>query len=292
MRSSVYEPSFYRTIRERPLSSVLGYFVLLILASSLMTSVTPVVDIATFIFRPSEEKDAVRKEILALYPEELSVRFENGTISTNVAEPYAIPLPRVLKEEMGASEKYPGNLLVIDTGKSISASDFETFDTIAILSKDSIGFHDFENDKVEIRNFGDTPGESFTFDSEKFASYVDMIEKFVKGFGIALLFLVPLFVFFAKLTILPLYLVFGAFVIWIIAKIRGTSWTYGTAYKAGLHLLTLPVLYGIISSDPFIPSLHIPFLFTVILAIAAVINMTPDPIKQEPTEIDPDPIVS
>lgn len=282
LKSSVYGPAFYRAIGERRLLSVFGYFALLILLSSVMTSTVPVVDIATFIFRPSEEKDAIRKEVLALYPEELSVRFENGTISTNVAEPYAIPLPRALKAEIGATAKYPSNLLVIDTGKAISASDFETLDTIAILSKDSIGFHDSEKNKTEIQSLGNAQQESFVFDHGKFASYVGIIERFAKGFGIALLFLIPLFVFLAKLIVLPLYLVFGALVIWITAKIRGTGWTYGTSYKAGLHLLTLPLLYEIISSDPLIPALHVPFLFTILLGIAAAINMTPDPAPQEP----------
>lgn len=287
LKSSIHDPVFYRAIGERRTSSAFGYFALLVLVSSLISSVVPVVDIATFIFQPSEKKDALRNEILTLYPSELAIRLENGVISTNVAEPYAIPLPDAFKEEMEASVRYPTNLLVIDTGKSISSNDFETLDTIAILGRDSVGFYDPEKKKVEIQSLEGVSRESFVLDSGKFASYVGIAERFAKGFGIALLFLIPILVFSAKLFGFLVYLLFGALVIWVVAKIRGAAWSYGTSYKAGLHLLTLPILYGILSSAPFVPALHVPLLFTAILAIATVINLVKLPEPQMPiaTEI-------
>jgi len=289
-QSSLYDPAFYKTMRERSTTSALGYFALLMLVVSIISSAMPVVDIATFIFRPSEEKDVLRNEVLSLYPDELVVRFENGVVSTNVAEPYAIPLPRALREEIGAKKKYSGNLLVIDTTKQISAGDFDALDTIAILGRDSIGFYDPEEKKVEIQSLERTSGETFTMDTTKFVSYVGIAERFAKWFGVVLLFLIPFLIFFAKFVGFLVYLLFGAFVIWIVAKVRGTLWDYGTAYKAGLHLVTLPMLYGIVSSAPFVPALHIPLLFTAILAIAAATNLAPAP--QEPTAIKTDPIVS
>lgn len=282
IRSSVYDPAFYRSMRERKVSSAFGYFALLILVASLISSVKPVADIATFIFRPSAEKDALRNEVLSLYPNELSVRFEQGVVSTNVAEPYAIPLPRSLGKEIGDRTEYPENLLVIDTTKPISAEDFTTLDTIAILGRDSIGFHDPEKRKTEIQDLGKMSGESFTLDKDRFASFVGTAERFAKGFGVVILFLLPIIVFSAKLAGFLLYLLFGALVIWIVAKVRGISWGYGDSYKAGLHLLTLPILYGILSSAPFAPALHLPFLFTIVLAVATAINLVKLPEPQEP----------
>jgi hypothetical protein len=282
IRSGIFDPAFYRTMRERKTMSAFGYFALLILVASLVSSLKPVADIAAFVFRPSAEKDTLRGELLSLYPDGLSVRFDQGIISTNVAEPYAIPFPRALEKEIGDRSGYPKNLLVIDTAKPISASDFEAFDTIAILSKDSVGFHDAEKDKMEIQYFGRMSGESFTLDKNRFASFVEIAERFAKGFGIALLFLIPIAIFFAKLIGFLLYLVFGAFIIWVIAKLRGFPLGYGDSYKAGLYLLTLPILYGIISSAPFIPALHVPLLFTAILAIMAAVNLVPIRTLQEP----------
>ncbi|MBP9751635.1 MAG: DUF1189 family protein [Candidatus Moranbacteria bacterium] len=283
LKSSIHDPVFYRSIRERKTSSSFGYFALLILVASLISSTKPVADIAGFIFQPSEKKDALRKEILSLYPDELSIRFENGTVSTNVAEPFAIPLPYSLGKETGGHQEYPKNLLVIDTTKPISSGDFETFDTIAILGRDSIGFHDPEERKTEIRGIGEMSGESFSLDKGRFVSFVGIAERFAKGFGVAFLFLLPIVVFTAKLAGFLLYLLFGALVIWIVAKARGTDWRYGESYKAGLHLMTLPILYGILSSAPFVPALHIPFLFTAILAIATAINLARLPEPQKPT---------
>lgn len=290
LKSSVYDPAFYRSMRERKVLSAFGYFALLVLVASLISSVKPVADIATFVFCPSEEKDAIRNEILSLYPDELSIRFEQGVISTNVDEPYAIPLPRALGKEADDRSEYPKNLLVIDTTKPISAGDFEISDTIAILGRDSIGFHDPKERKTEIRDFGDMSAESFTIDKERFVSFVGMAERFAKGFGIAFLFLFPIIVFTAKLAGFLLYLLFGALVIWIVAKARGISWGYGDSYKAGLHLMTLPILYGILSSTPFVPTLHIPFLFTAILAVATAINLAKLPEPQKPTTAETVPI--
>jgi hypothetical protein len=289
LKSSVYDPAFYRSVRERKTSSAFGYFALLMLVASLISSAKPVADIAGFIFQPSEKKDVIRNEILSLYPDELSIRFENGTVSTNVAEPFAIPLPYTLEKETDNQQEYPKNLLVIDTTKPISASDFETFDTIAILGRDSIGFHDPEERKTEIQDFGGVSGEPFTLDKDRFVSFVGIAERFAKGFGVALLFLLPIVVFTAKLAGFLLYLLFGALVIWIVAKARGVDWEYGDSYKAGLHLMTLPILYGILSSPPFVPALHIPFLFTAILAISAAINLARLPAPQKPAIPETDP---
>ncbi len=295
LKSSIHDPAFYRSIRERKALSAFGYFALLVIVASLISSVKPVADIATFVFRSSEEKDAIRNEVLSLYPDELSIRFEQGTISTNVDEPYAIPLPHALGKEAGERSEYPKNLLVIDTSKPISAGDFETFDTIAILGRSSIGFHDPEERKTEIQDFGGVSGEPFTLDKDRFVSFVGIAERFAKGFGVALLFLLPIVVFTAKLAGFLLYLLFGALIIRIVAKARGTSWGYGDSYKAGLHLMTLPILYGILSSAPFVPILHIPFLFTAILAVTTAINLTrlPEPQGSAATETGPaEPIAS
>lgn len=280
-KSSVYDPSFYRAIGERKTSGAFGYFALLVLVASLIASANPIADVAGFVFQSSGEKDALREEVLSIYPDELEITFKNGEISTNVSEPYSIPFPESLKDKGGEDAEYPENLLVIDTGKSISADDFEALDTFVILGRDSVGVYQPGRKKVQIQNLENASAEYFVLDKGRFTSLLGTAEGFARWFGFALLFLIPFLVFSVWLSGYLLYLLFGALVIWIVAKIRGTPWGYGTSYKAGLHLLTLPILYGVVSSPPFIPELHIHFFFTGLLALAAVINLAPAPIKEQ-----------
>lgn len=277
--SSIYGPSFYRAIVERRAAGAFGYFALLVLIASLMVSANPIADVAEFVFQSSDEKGTLREEVLSIYPDELEITFRNGEISTNVSEPYFIPFPETFKDKGGEDAGYPENLLVIDTGKPISADDFDALDTFVILGRDSVGVYQPGRKKVQIQNMENASAEYFVLDKDRFASFVGTAEGFARWFGFALLFLIPLLIFSLWLSGYLLYLLFGALVIWIVAKIRGAPWGYGTSYKAGLHLLTLPILYGIVSSPPFIPQLYVPFLSTALLALAAAINLAPAPVK-------------
>lgn len=282
VESSIYDLSFYRTVGQRKLSGALGYFALLVFVLSLLISAKPFIDIAGFAFQSSAEREALKEEVASAYPDELIVTIENGRVSTNVPEPYPIPFPEAFKEAFVGDGRAPQNLLVINTGKSISADDFEAFDTFVILGGDSIGVYQPDRQKAQIQGLAGLAGESLVIDKEEFISMTGTAEKFIRWMAVALLFLVPLIVFFMTAFAYLFYLLFGALLVMLVAKLRGVRLGYKEAYKAGLYLLTLPMLYEMISSPLLVPELHIPLVFTALLAVAAALNFSSPGVSKKP----------
>jgi len=59
--------------------------------------------------------------------------------------------------------------------------------------------------------------------------------------------------------------------------------TYGQAYKIGLYLITLPILYNTVSIAS-LSMLRIPFGSTIILIIVTYLNLTPKSTSTEDKE--------
>ena len=69
-----------------------------------------------------------------------------------------------------------------------------------------------------------------------------------------------------------IYLLFGALLIWLVAKIKGLKIGYKKSYKAGMQLMTADIIIisilGAIS-----PKLTFTFFFSILLVISAVLNL-------------------
>lgn len=263
--SNVYDPDYYRSVvRNENGSAALKYFAKLILLLALIgTTVFITTGFGTFLWN----KDSVRsfeQELMKLYPEELVIRLEDGVISTNVEEPYAIAIPQAWSNDelRGVS-----NLIVIDTGKEITANDFETHNTIAIIGRDEIGFIGDNEGEIGIQKFENFQG-TIVLDKATYDKYLGLGLKYGK---MGLLFFVifsPIIIFAALFSWYLMYLLFGALFVWLAAKIQKYPMTYGEAYKNGLHLITFPALAGWVLS----PLIRVPFIFTFILFLLALLN--------------------
>lgn len=204
--------------------------------------------------------------IIELYPDELEIRFTEGIISTNAEEPFAIAFPESWRtHEEGA--RMPENILVIDTMKSIALEDFATKKTMLILGKSTLGFWDEEESSVSIYDLeSKAESESFVLTKTEYAQFIAQASSvFQKVLLIGILFL-PVFLYIAYWVSYLVYLLFGACIVWIAAKIRGYKLSYKNAYKAGLYLLPIPLVYDffvVLLSD--FPHVRVPFLFTAFL---------------------------
>ncbi len=267
-KASVYDPAFYRSMKERKSSLALGYFALVVFVASLAVSFPAISGIYSFVFHSSEEVNSIRQQVLDLYPDWLELKVEGGKLSMNAESPFAIPMPRGAAEDEG-DEPLPANLIVINTEKPIEVSDFDEYDTLIILGEDTIGAIEEEKGKVQIQEIGQFLEDGqFTLVKDEYAKFVAKVEKLIKGFSVALLFLVPIIVFGGLLVSYLVYLLLGALVIWAVSRLCKTNWSYGTAYKAGLYLITVPVVY-----DALPICLGIPFVSTAILFCLALINI-------------------
>lgn len=201
-----------------------------------------------------------------IYPSELEITIKKGRVSTNVEEPYYLPLSKIEKifsedKVLGETTTNVKNLLVIDTKGSVD--NFRDYQTLALLTERSFVILDKNNGN-----------KFFTFDENinltiNQALVDNLITKIKPFFGYVVPSLIVV-VFLSLLTFKPsyylFYLLFFALVLLILSKIIKAEVTYKKSYQIGLHLCTLTAtLFGLLSVFGF--HLSFPFLQTIILLV-------------------------
>lgn len=258
-------PSYYADILRAPFGFSLKYFFFFFfLYSAAGTAVFLVQFIHPVSTYVSDLPDAIR----TIYPEELEVYIKDGLISTNVAEPYAIPITEAnglfpLLSHSGISEGLSApveNFLVIET--SGNAEDFADYKTLILMTQKSIVMADSQGTRL------------YTLDSliNKTITRADadalseMITPFVKLFLPATIVLTLFGLFVFATSFYTTYLLFFAFLLFLLSKIMRAGLSYKASYKFGLHMCTITAaVLGILGLVPIIPD--VPFLQTVLLLL-------------------------
>jgi len=266
VRDSIYSPSFYAGLGDKPLSFSFKYFTLFVLILSFVATV-----FVGFRYAPSLKQFLAElgPQVIAHYPDELVIDVKQGEVSTNVIEPYSIPMPErlsLLFEKSG--EDPPAHLLVIDTKRDFSLSQFRTYDALAWLTKNAVVYRS-ERGNVQITSLSEDTNEHV--DQQ---SIVLIMENLKPAFAFAMpLFLVMSFFLAVVLSLLKLaYLFIGALFIYLLARVRKVQLSYKQAYQWGIHALTLPMILNLVF---FFAGLSVPFLFTATLLFVAWFNLTP-----------------
>jgi len=270
--SSIYDPEFYASIPERKKSSVFGFFAFIMFVAAVILSIPFLSSMARLLLQPSAEKNELIAEIQGLYPEELVLTVSGGTLSTNTDQPIIIPLPERWRHGMdnGKEQEAPKNLLVIDTKHAIKIEDFKTYDTLAIMDDRSFGYDERANGKIEIHDLSRAYASDVVIDQSKYAESVVASEKIFRIFCFIMMPVFPIVVMIGLMLLNAAYMLFGAFVVSVAARTSGVRWSYGTAYKAGIHLLIPSLAYQLLELHGLVISF--PMAFTIILFIMTVIN--------------------
>ncbi len=277
LKQLIVRPEFFTTHQFLFRSGVKFYAMLLLIfiAAKVVLALPAVVTFFQTVF--SEEWHKQQSIITELYPAELVLTVNDGVISTNVSEPYAIALPGEWQEQN--YQETAKNLIVIDTTKPIDTGDFAAKDTILILSKYGFGYHDPAKGEFRIYDLRDKNWhENFTLTQSIFSEFVTKVGSMIKWLLFAGCAILPFFLYALFFVLYLIYLLFGAMIVWLGAKLRGHQLTYGQAYSAGFYLLPVPFLYEFISSFVFTePNSGIPFAFTLILLVMTLVNFPKKP---------------
>lgn len=197
----------------------------------------------SFWLQKEPDVDAYAQRLIDFYPEELTLTIQDGKLSTNVEEPYFVDLAGLIFSEDSAgtpswAEFLPKNLLVIDTVTPFSTGQFDDYGTMFWLSGDS--FYSKQDDGVSVNSLSEAKDMVINKElvdplmDEGWATFKPMIPRILTGFAFAfvLLLWISRFIYGLFLAILTLG----------ISAIRKVSFTYGQAYNATLHAMTLPIL--------------------------------------------------
>ena len=276
IKNSIYSPSYYQELLTKRFSYSLKYYLLLAL---LMAAVITGVLSFTFVPKAKVFIETLGPKIVSGYPEELAITVDKGKVSTNVEEPYYIRMPESLKSNddfdvNGEKMEKFENLLVIDTKSNFSVEQFLSYKTFALLTENALVTAN--NEQISIQPIDSNV--DFYLDKTVLAMYAGKLQSFMKF--VTPVLIVGIFVGgFLLSTSKLLYLLLGALIIWLIAKIKKMDIKYSKAYQLGLHLMTLGVILSPILMFLGISG-KIPFLFTIILVVLAMVNLKkPDPVS-------------
>ena len=254
------------------IQSALRFYSFSILAFTLSTVVFMLPGIFGFFHQVSGGEWQKQKAIISnLFPAELKLSFTKDGVVTNVAEPYAIALP---KEWRGDNTQIPKNMLVLNTGAPIDSSSFATADTFAILSKQQFGYHD--PNKGETR-FYDLKSQEWsrseTIDKQKFDDFVDKGSVILRVVLVVGMVLLPFLLYAAFWIGYLFYLLVGTVLVWVVTKLRGYTLSYTRAFRAAIYLLPVPLAYDFLFSGSHrLSVLYIPFFFSAVLVLMALLN--------------------
>lgn len=265
IQKSIYGPAYYQELLARPFSfswkyfSALAFLLALFLATVLSVPLVPKVLDATNKF-PSA--------FFAYYPDELEVRIDKGVASSNVTEPYFLPMPRLLQSETDSEGDAFQSLAVIDTATPFSMEQWAAYKTVAWLGKDQIAIGD-ERGGVRVETF--SPRMDLVVNEEMLKQIEEKLRPLYK-FS-ALIVVLGIFLgFLIGLGVNVIYLIFGAVFIYFLGRLMKQRWSYGAAYRIGLHAMTLPLLIKTLLWATHLDLVSVNFLFTAVMLAVVYVN--------------------
>ncbi|EKD86112.1 MAG: protein of unknown function DUF1189 [uncultured bacterium] len=257
IKSSIYSPEFYKSVRKKTTGEAFKYFLGLAAILALIQSVISI-PVAVSI---QKELPNLSTKLVSYYPAELEVRIKDGKASTNVEEPYFIKMPE-------GGDEYD-NLLVIDTKTAYTAEQFSKYSAAAWLTRDTL----FVKEQNGLRAFELTKIQDLTINKTFVSGIVNKISPFFK-------LIIPVISIFIFLGLILLYifrliqLLFIAIGIYLVGRAMNLNFGYKESYKIGLFAITLPLILDLILtfSKGIINFSGIPFFFTIVTLLVVGVN--------------------
>ncbi len=257
LNDTFYNPSFYKQSIAEPREKAMSLlFWVNVLAASVF-AVTVLINLM-----PSMIDFAKGNYVSEVYPDGLEVAIKGGEVSINEPVPYYLPTPEALMEEGDDME----NLLVIDTTEDLSVDTIKSYNSLAVLTKDSLYFAKDEN---ETRVFSLDESEDLTITEDKVISwskiaikwaYVAIIPLTLMMIGLVAGFSFVYYIIISfALTLIPL----------LIGKARKLPITYRSAYIVSLYALVPVVMIDIMTT--LFGLLTLPFWLVLIIFTGVVI---------------------
>lgn len=264
IRSSAYDPAFYRRIRTQPLGDAIFTFATLGIAG--IGFVMFLVYIAILPFAHAGLIDSLE----AAYPSDLVVTLADGEMSINQPQPYYIKNTLPLLSGTGT----PENLVIFDGNDALS-SDLRENSAFVIVKKKFL-IMEGSNDQSKIESFSSVTSTT-TIDKSTVTGFIEPLRPYVAPviiFGGAFLFIVLAF-FLTMLWVLAhlVYVLVPALLVYLFEALRRSSRTFTESYKVALYA-SIPSAILFYLFMIFRIQLPIPFAYTIMLLLVAAMNIS------------------
>jgi uncharacterized RDD family membrane protein YckC len=272
IKDSIYSPAFYFSVHKRPLSSAVGYMLLLSLLLTIFASISPIYRFST---DGQAQINKFVNQVKNFYPQDLEIKIKDGKVSTNVKEPYVVPVPWKYhdKNVKQTINDFP-NLIVIDTKTPFSVDQFNQYNAYIWIARDSVFIKN--NGKIEANGLSKTPDT--TINKTLVASIINKFLPYLIFINPLAIIMILIGIFLAHALRL-IYLFILALLIWPLANILKKPLSYGESYRVGVYAITLGMLVELILG--WSGSSGFPFMFTLVSLFVVLINFLQTPTQAQ-----------
>jgi hypothetical protein len=267
IEKSIFGPDYYEELLTRPASfSWKYYWSFTMLLAVFMTIVTslPLIPQVNRVVRE------IPPAVLAYFPDDLDIAVTQGHVSSNVVEPYFLPIPERWKGAF-ASATPALHLGVIDTKSPVSLDQFRTYSSLFWVAEDVVVSQD---SRGGVRMTPLDASMTFRVNEQGIKNGIRAVEPFfafVTPILVLMIFLAFVFGFLVNLF----FLVFISLFILLLGMLLKRTWTYGTAYRIALHAVTLPLLVEQIFFLLPYPGFQLRFFTTIMTLVVVYMNFRP-----------------
>jgi len=273
LQNSIYNPEFYKSLKNQPTKASLKYYFSFVTFISILSAIfISVFLLPKIMFLTSKETfvNAINR-----FPADLEITVKDGIATSNAKEPYIVNLSQEFKKIFGddfksadTAVKNNSVALIIDTKNTYSLDSFKEYPNFILLTKTALVSKNINQGKTTINDLKDV--SDLTINKASLLSWESSARPYVwliTPIFILGAFLVNMFIFCLYLLILFA----AALLILLMAKLMKFEAGYAYSYRMALHAVTLPIIFEAIF---MVFSFPIPrFVPTLILIIVVYFNL-------------------
>ncbi len=243
IRSSVYDPHFYKSLESKKTSSAFSYFIKLNIIVALIFSLG--ISIAIVPLALIVTNEANMNKVTQFFPQELEIQINKGQAHSNISGPYVIPIKSKILDEIDETKTQFGqkNIITIDTTNEFNLEQFESSNSIAYLSKDYLAYVE-KNGQINIQPLKGL--WDMTISRSSINSWVSSVIPYIRAL-IPLAIVCLILMSFASVFIGNIiFTLIASLIVFTIESIRKNNCEFNLIFKRALHVVTAVVLLDLV----------------------------------------------
>ena len=240
IRSSVYDPHFYKSLEAKKTSSAFSYFIKLNIIVALIFSLG--ISLAFVPLALIVTNEANMNKVTQFFPQELEIQINKGQAYSNISGPYSIPInSKMIGDKQGKFENK--KLITIDTTNDFSLDRFESSNSIAYLSKDYLAYVE-KNGQINIQPLKGL--WDMTISRTSINSWISSVIPYIRAL-IPLAIVGLILMSFASVFIGNIiFTLIASLIVFTIESIRKNKIEFNLIFKRALHVVTAVILLDLV----------------------------------------------
>ncbi len=268
IKSSIYNPQFYKDLEHQPVSFSIKYFIKLVFCASFLSLLIIGIFNKSFF---SNTKTLIEKGFDTI-PEDLEININNssGIIESNKKEPYFLNENAIINNNGNIKKLDSSHLLFVNTNIDFSVNALNESNSVVSVFRDSIAFYNPKDQNIRIYKATDLPDLKISK-----SEVLKWKNKFFK-FWPLIVVLLNLIMFFGLIISSFKYLILGVvfgLILMFLLRIKNNKVSFKYSFKIAIHLFTISIIFSIIEESFFVYGFGSSYGYFSILSFITILNL-------------------